>query len=156
MIGYSERKPESENCIIQAVLCFSTVKSPFYIKLRPMNSVSQEICLMVWLRVWGPIIMRTETSCSEVSRRPLLTNQRLSCSSLTNQKPNICRRMESWRFQTREIALTRKIIETVSWVKCGWVQNLFFCNILKVKKILIYFFGSWIGFARLFVLNQIK
>ena len=85
MIGYSVRKLESENCIIQAVLCFSTVKSPFYIKLRPMNSVSQEICLMVWLRVWGPIIMRTETSCSEVSRRPLLTNQRLSCSSLTNQ-----------------------------------------------------------------------
>ena len=31
-----------------------------------MNSVSQEICLMVWLMVWGPIIMRTETSYSEV------------------------------------------------------------------------------------------
>ena len=31
-----------------------------------MNSVSQEICLMVWLMVWGPIIMRTEKSYSEV------------------------------------------------------------------------------------------
>lgn len=38
----------------------------FFTKLTPMNCVSQEICLMVWLMVWGPIIMRTETSYSEV------------------------------------------------------------------------------------------
>ena len=62
-----------------------------------MNSVSQEICLMVWPMVLGPIIMRTETSCSEVRRCHVQANQRAFLFPSTNQKTNHFRRMESWR-----------------------------------------------------------